>query len=100
MLLTRLTSLQLMLNTFQDLQIPIAPGKTEGPAQVIEFMGITLDTVAMEARLPEDKITRTRESLLSFQTKKLTTLKDLQSLIGTLNFACKVIPQAAHSSSE
>ena len=46
----------------------------------------------MEARLPEDKTERIRTALHTFQSKRSTTLQELQSLIGTLNFACKVIP--------
>ena len=44
----------------------------------------------MEARLHRDK--RTQASLVSFRGKKSCTLKEFQSLIGTLNFACKVVP--------
>jgi len=55
-------------------------------------MGIILDTVQMEARLPADKVERIQASFALFQTKTTCTLKELQSLIGTLNFACRVIP--------
>ncbi|CAB4009664.1 Hypothetical predicted protein [Paramuricea clavata] len=89
---TCLQSLSKMLLTFHDLKIPIAPGKTQGPLQVLEFMGIILDTVKMEARLPADKIHRIRTIFAEFEAKKSCTLKELQSLIGTLNFACKVVP--------
>ena len=40
-----------MLSTFHTINIPIAKGKTQGPSQVIEFMGILLDTIKMQARL-------------------------------------------------
>lgn len=46
----------------------------------------------MEARLPPDKVEQIKTSLASFHSRKSCTLKELQSLIGTLNFACKVIP--------
>ncbi|XP_073479765.1 uncharacterized protein [Aquarana catesbeiana] len=36
--------------------IPLAPKKTEGPSTVISFLGIVLDSVAMECRLQEDKL--------------------------------------------
>ena len=85
-------SLNSMLLTFRNLGIPIAANKTEGPSTTLEFMGIILDTVRMEARLPADKVERIQASLALFQTKRTCTLKELQSLIGTLNFACKVIP--------
>lgn len=45
----------------------------------------------MEARLPEDKIHRIKTALSEFRSKRSTTLQELQSLIGNLNFACKVI---------
>ena len=77
-----------MLLTFRNLGIPIAANKTEGPSTTLEFMGIILDTVRMEARLPADKVERIQASLALFQTKRTCTLKELQSLIGTLNVAC------------
>ena len=38
------------------LGVPIAEEKTVGPSQVIQFAGITLDSVRQESRLPEDKL--------------------------------------------
>ena len=55
-------------------------------------MGIILDSHKMEARLPVDKVERIKTALWEFRSKRSTTLQELQSLIGTLNFACKVIP--------
>lgn len=46
----------------------------------------------MQARLPPDKIEKIRACFEHFEQKKSCTLKQLQSLIGTLNFACKVVP--------
>ena len=86
------SSLESMLSTFKTIGIPIADGKTQGPSQVLEFMGILLDTTKMQARLPVDKIQKILASFEQFERKKSCTLHDLQSLIGTLNFACKVVP--------
>ncbi|CAB3990573.1 Hypothetical predicted protein, partial [Paramuricea clavata] len=55
-------------------------------------MGITLDTLTMETRLPIDKIERLKEIFGQLENRRSCTLKQLQSLIGTLNFACKVVP--------
>ena len=85
-------SLSSMILTFRNLNIPISVPKTEGPCTVIQFMGIILDSKKMEARLPGDKVERIKTALQDFQSKRSTTLQELQSLIGTLNFACKVIP--------
>lgn len=88
-------SLSSMILTFQNLNISAA--KTEGPSQIIQFMGIILDSGKMEARLPEDKVERIKSALSTFQSQQSTTLQELQSLIGTLNFACKVIPRGEPS---
>lgn len=80
-----------MLLTFKNLNVPISLPKTEGPTKVIQFLGIELDSALMQARLPRDKLDRIKSSLDLFQNKKSATLQELQSLIGTLNFACKVI---------
>jgi hypothetical protein len=46
----------------------------------------------MEARLPTDKILKTRSILSEFLCRRKATLKEVQSLIGLLNFACTVVP--------
>ena len=76
---------------FTDLNIPIAPGKTFPACTCLEFMGILLDSNTMEARLPVDKLTHIQEALGQWTTRNSATLQELQSLIGTLQFACKVI---------
>ena len=45
----------------------------------------------MEARLPHEKLEKLRSSLEAFSRRKTVTFKELQSLIGLLNFACLVV---------
>ena len=87
-------SLSSMIFTFKNLNIPISGSKTKGPSQIIQFMGIILDSGKMEARLPEDQVERIKSALSTFQSQRSTTLQELQSLIGTLNFADDNFPQA------
>ena len=68
--------------------LPIVAAKTLGPSQVLDFTGIELDSTRMEARLPEDKLARISKLLDSFSTRRSACLVDLQSLIGTVQFAC------------
>ncbi len=63
-----------------------------GDYKLIFTLGITLDTLRMEARPPADRIDHLKEIFAQFESRHSCTLKQLQSLIGTLNFACKVIP--------
>lgn len=73
------------------LGVPIAQEKTVGPDTTLEFAGITLDSVRMEARLPEDKLQKCRTLLAAFYKRRKVTLRELQSLLGLLNFTCSVI---------
>ena len=73
------------------LGVPIAPEKTCGPATVLSFVGIELDTIKMEARLPEDKVLKCKHLISDFLRRKKVTLREVQSLAGLLNFACSVV---------
>ena len=54
------------LNLCHQIGVPIANEKTMGPATALKFAGITLDTVSMEARLPDDKLDKCREHRVEF----------------------------------
>ena len=72
-----------------NLGVPIKQEKTILPQTQIEAHGILLDSIHMQARLPQDKVQKARDLLQVFSSKQKTTLKDLQSLIGTLQFELK-----------
>ena len=74
-----------------DVNIPINQSKTVLPCTAITFLGIELDSVSMEARLPTDKVLKIRELLAQYMHRRKVMLVELQSLLGLLNFACKVI---------
>ena len=71
--------------------IPLALDKLEGQSHSLTFLGIELDTVRMEAKLPEDKLTRIRPLLSSWLTKKKATKIEILSLVGLLQHASKVV---------
>ena len=85
------TALCHLLTLFTDLDIPLAPGKTFTTSTQLEFMGILLDSFLMEAKLPDDKLTRLRSLVSVWRSKTSCRLHDLQSLIGSLHIACKVV---------
>lgn len=84
-------SLHQFMSMCAVLGVPIKGKKTEGPSTTLVFLGIELDTVNMEARLPEEKIVKIQNALHSAKRRKKMTLRELQSLIGLLNFACCVV---------
>ena len=83
--------LRLFLDLCSYLDIPIAPEKTCGPATTLSFAGIELDSVSFEARLSLDEIDKCLSLISDFYTRKKVTLKEIQSLMGVLNFACSVV---------
>ncbi len=73
------------------LGLPPEPDKDEGPATCLTFLGIEIDTVAMELRLPKDKLARLWSELAGWRGRKACKKRDLLSLIGILSHACKVV---------
>lgn len=63
----------------------------DGPTTCLVFLGITIDTVAGEHRLPSDKLQRLRSLLEEWGDRRHYTRKELESLVGLLNHACKVV---------
>ena len=84
-------SLDRFLTFCSQIGVPMAPEKTVGPSQVITFAGIELDTEKLEARLPIDKVIKCRTLLTTALGHNKMTLREIQSLIGVLNFACCVV---------
>ena len=78
----------------QELGVPLAPDKTEGPAQCLDFAGIRLDTIDMAASLPPDKVDKFSKTLDDMIQAKSVQLKNIQALAGMLNFSCGVIAPA------
>lgn len=76
----------------QHLGVPLAPGKTEGPAQVLTFLGIELDTIKGESRLPADKVRDLASLIQAVVGQDKVPLGCIQKLLGKLNFAARVIP--------
>jgi hypothetical protein len=84
------------MSTFRSLcdymGVPLAEENTIGPACIIIFLGLEIDTLEMVKRIPQDKLVEVRHKLHMVLSKKKVTLKELQSLVGLLNFCARAIP--------
>lgn len=74
-----------------QLGVPLAEEKTEGPAQCLTFLGIEIDTITATSRLPQDKLVALRDRIRACMARKKLLLRELQQLVGHLNFACRVV---------
>ena len=72
--------------------IPLAPNKLEGPTTRLTFLGILIDSSCMETSLPDDKLQALLTELHSWSSRNKCLKRELLSLIGKLNFACRIIP--------
>lgn len=84
-------TMKTVLGLFEDLNIPLAVHKTVGPVTSIEYLGIILDSENMTARLPDNKLSRISEALSSLANRNKCTKRELLSLLGHLNYACRVV---------
>ena len=82
-----------MLSLCDKLGVPLAHEKIVGPTTSLVFLGILLDSTVMETRLPEDKLVQLTSELQVWSSKKSCSKKELERLLGLLNFVCLVIPQ-------
>lgn len=84
----------LVLNGFyiclKILASPWSRKKREGRNQVLTFVGIELDCLNLEAKLPLEKVDKILSAIRNLLPRKRVQLKELQSLVGLVNFACLV----------
>jgi len=76
----------------KKLRIGYSLTKTVGPVHDLEYLGLILDTVNMQCRLPVDKLNRIIDLVASFMGRSSCTKREMLSLCGNLSFATRVIP--------
>ena len=83
--------LKVFQNSCAQWGVPLAEDKTVNPTEILIFLGIEFDTASMVMRLPSETLNELKQKITSCINKAKGTLRELQSLIGSLNFACQVI---------
>ena len=78
----------ILIHAFNYLGIPLAAEKVKGPLPVLYFLGIELNCQQLEVRLPEPKL---QELLTRYSTCRTSTQRELESFLGKLSFAARVI---------
>ena len=85
------SNLNIMLDVSKQVEIPLALDKLKGPSHCLTFLGIVLDTQQMQARLPEEKLSRIKHQLCTWLHRKKATKRQILSLVGLLQHAGKVV---------
>ena len=84
-------ALDLALHLCREVGFPVMQEKVLGPATVLDFLGFIIDTTSMEIRLPDEKLSRIKQMIYSWRSKKSCTKRTLLSLIGNLQHASSVV---------
>ncbi|CAG2239286.1 unnamed protein product [Mytilus edulis] len=84
-------TLKLFQEVCNKIGIPLASDKTTLPTTLLMFLGIEFDTQNLIMRLPNEKLVKLSQKIRDTLDSSKITLKDMQSLLGLLNFACKVV---------
>jgi len=79
------------ISTCSRLGVPLEMSKLEGPATCLTFLGIEVDTISMQLRLPANKLSSLKLTLSHCLCLRVITKRVLQSLTGLLQFTTKVI---------
>ncbi|XP_043207958.1 uncharacterized protein LOC122388832 isoform X1 [Amphibalanus amphitrite] len=74
------------------LNVPLHPDKTVLPCQRLTFLGVELDVAERVLRLPTDKVERARDAVADLSRRRKAPLRQVQTCIGLLNFACLAVP--------
>ena len=72
---------------------PPHPDKQEGPSTCLTILGIEVDSLNVQALLPQDKFDRITALLEEWSQKHWCKRKEPESLIGHLQLACMVVLQ-------
>ena len=80
-----------LIHLLSELGFGINWEKAVAPTQRLTFLGIEIDTVFRQLCLPESKLCELPELLSDALLKRSITKRDLQRLVGKLNFAARVV---------
>ena len=84
-------ALSAALSTCDELGFPVAREKIEGPATVLSFLGIEVDTQLLELRLPQEKLAMIVKEVTKWESRRAGTKRELLSLIGLLHHAASIV---------
>ena len=83
--------LKVALEACGEVGMLVAEEKTMGPSTLLPLLGIELDSEGLQLRLPPEKLEELRQLVGSWRKRKGFSKRELQSLAGYLNHACKVV---------
>ena len=74
-----------------DLGLEESIKKAEAPTNQLVYLGVMFDSIAMQMRVPPEKLSEIKSEIGNFSRKTTITRKNLQSLLGKLFWVSRVV---------
>ena len=71
--------------------VPLAADKSVGPVTKLVYLGLEIDSIRQCVSIPPEKLLAIRQKVYEALEASKLTLKELQSLIGSLSFVCRAV---------
>ena len=84
-------ALQTLISLVRKLGLHVSWTKVVCPTQHVTFLGVDIDTTECTLSLGQDKLNKLHDKLRAFAGRRRATKVQLQSLAGSLNWACQVV---------
>ena len=81
----------MLTNLLRELRVDTSPDKVVSPTTRLEFLGITFDAETMTMEISEDKLKEISQELNSWLLKTAAKRKEVESLVGKLQFVAKCV---------
>ena len=81
----------IILSILRSLGFHVAYNKVSPPSTCTIYLGVEIDSLAMELRLPSGKLQKLKDLLDSYVTRKRISKKDLESLGGLLSHCSHLV---------
>ena len=85
------SQLAIIIQAFNDMKIPLAKDKIEGPDTSLTYLGIIINSLLMTIEVPKEKLSEATAKLYDWNSRRTCTKRQLKSLIGKLGHICKVV---------
>ena len=75
----------------ENIGVPLAKDKAVGPTTDIVYLGLRIDSIKQQVSVPPEKLQTILEKVEKALNAEKMTLKEIQSLVGSLSFVCRAI---------
>ena len=87
----RMANLLQIIAICEELGVPLATAKLEGPSDCLTFLGIEIDTMSGRLHLPADKLAQLKHMLWQWYNRQSCRCRELELLLGSLHHDCCVV---------